>query len=524
MLRPPVYRDKMNREAFMYILTFDLGTGGLKASLFDEKLNNKFSLFTEYPTYFPKENFHEQKPADWWDALVSSTRAALKETHISPAQVARISLSGASLVPVLLDENNRPLCEYVPIWSDKRAADAADRFFRQIDEKEWYTTTGNGFPPACYPIFKLIWYRENQPEVYGKIAHVLGSKDYINFLLTGNMATDYSYASGSGFYDLRSKKYDKKYLEAAEIPDAWFPSPVASDSVIGSLTEESAAALGLTTETKVVCGGVDNACMALGAIGNADEKAYVSLGTSTWIAVNSALPLLDFKTKPYTFAHIDENLFTSAYSIFAGGNSLRWLRNMLYHQSGKAGSYADMCAEASRSPAGANGVMFHPGLAGGTGLDKSQYIRGGFLGLTLGTEICDLIRATLEGVAFNLRLCLDQLKILTGIDKEIYFSGGGSKNEFWLQIFADVFEHKIARTDAQQETASIGAAAAALKNLCGYKNYDFVNGLQKRNFTCLPDEDNVAKYKKLLPAFKRFNDIAAEYGEWIHNVLNGFAQ
>lgn len=502
----------------MYLLAFDLGTGGLKTSLFDENLNNVFSLFTEYETYYPRPLFHEQKPSDWWNAVVTSAKEIRKYGGITPESVACIALSGSSLVPVLLDAKNRLLSETVPIWSDKRAENEARDFFATIDENEWYTTTGNGFPAACYPLFKLLWHRKHRPELYRKTAHVLGSKDYINYLLTGTMATDYSYASGSGFYSLTERKYCERYLQAADIPLSLFPAPIPSHAVIGNLTSAASDALGLTKRTKVVCGGVDNACMALGAVGNTDKKAYVSLGSSTWIPVNTRRPLLDIATKPYTFAHLDENLFTSAYSIFSGGNSLRWLRDTVCAELPKETAYDLMCEAAKASPVGANGVMFHPALAGGTHLDKSQHIRGGFFGLTLATRKSDVIRATLEGIAFNLRLCLDRLQTLTPVEDEICFFGGGSKNDFWLSIFSDIFEHTVVRTTVEQDTASLGAAAAALRGIGNCKDYSFITGRQKRVFTHTPNKENVVQYKKLLPLFCTVGDMASEYGQSLYQI------
>lgn len=154
-----------------------------------------------------------------------------------------------------------------------------------------------------------------------KHARVAGSKDYINLLLTGNLCTDYSYASGSGVYDLRKQMYRKDFLRVANLKEDLFPQIVESHSIVGYITDEAAKFIGLKSGTAVACGGVDNGCMALGAVGAEEKKIYLSLGSSSWVPVNSRKPVLDFKTKPYVFAHIEKDMYTSAYSIFAGGSS-----------------------------------------------------------------------------------------------------------------------------------------------------------------------------------------------------------
>ncbi len=185
-----------------------------------------------------------------------------------------------------------------PIWSDTRSKQQTKAFFEKIPYSEWYTKTGNGFPAECYAVFKIMWYRDNEPELYAKTFKILGSKDYCNYRLTGKMLTDHSYASGSGVYDLLKNSYDEDYISASGIRRDLLPELVHAHDVIGHLTPEAAQMLGLTTDVKVVSGGVDNSCMALGARGT-NGRAYISLGSSSWIAVVSDAPLVDVQKKPF---------------------------------------------------------------------------------------------------------------------------------------------------------------------------------------------------------------------------------
>lgn len=207
-----------------------------------------------------------------------------------------------------LDSGGGLLREYVPIWSDTRPAQHAARFFDRFDPDEWYLITGNGFSREIYSVFKIMWHRDHEPDMFASTACILGSKDYINFRLTGRIATDHSYASGSGVYNLRQRRYDERLLAAIGLSPDLFPPIVEATASLGHL-QADAAALGLSQRVEVFCGGVDNSCMALGA-GNVREGAiYLSLGSSAWLAVSSAQPVVDLSVKPFVFAHVIPQMY-----------------------------------------------------------------------------------------------------------------------------------------------------------------------------------------------------------------------
>ena len=319
------------------ILAYDLGTGGNKASLYDAEGRCLASVFVAYETEYPQAGWHEQRPAAWWDSVVQSTRQLLAAGAADPRSIACLAISGHSLGCVPLAADGRLLRQATPIWSDKRPVAQAAGFFRRIDEARWYRLTGNGFPPPHYTVFKILWYRDHEPEMFRAIHKIVGTKDYINYKLTGRMATDYSYASGSGVYDLLAWDYCDELLAAAELPRSLLPEIVPSQQVLGPLTAEAAEQLGLPREVQVACGGVDNSCMALGARNVAEGRVYASLGSSSWIAVSSSRPLLDETARPYVFTHVVPGMFTSAVAIFSSGTSLKWVRDQLLRQSGRRG-------------------------------------------------------------------------------------------------------------------------------------------------------------------------------------------
>jgi xylulokinase len=308
------------------IISFDLGTGGNKASLYDVDGNCLATAFVQYNTQYPQVGWHEQRPADWWDAVVESTRRLLKSSSVDKNDIVCLGISGHSLGAVPVDKDGNLLRESTPIWSDIRAQKEVEEFFKEIDPDHWYLTTGNGFPAACYTIFKVMWYKNHEPKMWKKVHKILGTKDYINFKLTGKVFTDYSYASGTGIYNLKGWKYEESFIAASGISASVWSEIVPSTHIIGEVTPEIAKLLGLGSGVQVVCGGVDNSCMALGAKNIKDGRVYTSLGSSAWIAVSAEQPVLDKQYKPYVFAHVIPKMFTSAVSIFAAGSSFSWVK------------------------------------------------------------------------------------------------------------------------------------------------------------------------------------------------------
>lgn len=503
----------------MKIIAYDLGTGGAKASLYDETMRTLAKVFIEYETFYPSSGMHEQDIDDWWDTIAQSTRELLEKTNTAAEEVVCVSLSGASLVAIPMDKDRRPLMTRVPIWSDMRAQEETKEFFSRVDEEEWYMATGNGFPAPCYSLFKLMWLKKHRPDIFGQTAFVLGSKDYINFKLTGAVATDFSYASGTGAYDLRARRMKPEFLKAAGLPETIFPHPVASHTVVGRVTKEASETVGLCEGTQVVCGGVDNACMALGAVGAEEGKAYVSLGSSSWIPVNSSEPVLDFRKKPYVFAHIEEGLFTSAFSIFSGGSSLRWAREVLFADCGEENIYRRMDELAAGAAIGANGIFFNPSLAGGTSQDKSIHIRGAFVGLHLGTTREDMVRAVMEGIAYNLKLSLLHLREKVPVAEKILFCGGGSKSPFWMQMFADIFGMPVEKPNIDQDAASLGAAAIAARGIGLWQDYTPLNRIKQVERLYCPEPSAVAAYEEYFSLFAHINEVAADLGEYMSDKL-----
>ena len=491
------------------VLAYDFGTGGIKASVYRPDGECLVSHFATYETHYPRPGWHEQSTGDWWGATVEATRALLGEWDGSADSIAAIGISGHSLGLVALDANGDLLRENAIIWSDSRPDTQPAKFFADVSEEDWYMTTGNGFPASLYTAFKIMWLRDNEPEVFGKLSCVLGSKDYINYRMTGVMKTDYSYASGCGVWDLNRWRYSGKLLVAAGLDPSIFPDAGASSDVIGTLTASAAGELGLPASVKVVCGGVDNSCMALGARAFRDGDVYNSMGSSSWIAVTDSKPLLDVRSRPYVFAHIVPEKFTSAIGVFSTGSSFRWIKEQLCDYI----TFEAMLEHAAGSPLGAGGVMFLPSMAGGSSLDLSQNVRGGFVHLDLGATRGDMLRAAVEGIAMGQAVALKELEKLSPLSSEMLAVGGGARSDFWMQIYADMYAKSMIRSQVGQQAAALGAAAAALVGLGLWADYSPIGEIHKISSVIEPILENSADYDKQLAIFEKLNGYLCDVGD-----------
>ncbi len=485
------------------ILACDLGTGGVKASLYQEDGTLLEARFQSYPTNYLSEGRHEQRPEDWWGAVCATTRMLMKNRDA--AGVRAVSLSGFSMTAVPMGADGGLLTEWVPIWSDARAKRETDAFFEAIDEEAWYRLTGNGDPPELYPAMKLMWLRRNKPEIWRRTKKVLGSKDYVNYRMTGEMATDHSYASGSGVYDLMRQRLSGHLLEAAGLTKELFPEIVESHERIGRVTREAALEMGLNAGTPVMCGGVDNAMMALGTTGARRFTPYTSLGSSAWIAVTSETPVLDSVSRPFIFAFAQKGLYTSGVSIFAAGNALLWASEMLCPDCRAEERMARVNQLAEQSAPGANGVMFNPTLSGASPQEPSGALKGAFGGLTMGATRADLLRAVMEGVALSLDVCcLSALKKALPLGSDMFLTGGGGKSRLWMQIFSDIYGMNVLRSEAGQEAASRGAVMAALRGLGDVRDYQAFDEWLDAGERFCPNESHQEKYDQLRRDFARW--------------------
>lgn len=447
-----------------YILSHDLGTTGDKAALFSGDGRLIAAGFSAYPTFYPERGWAEQDPEGYWDAFCASTRSLIERAGIRPAEIAVVAFSGQMMAALPVDREGQALRRSI-IWADLRSTRQAEELSRRIGADRVYELTGHRLS-ASYSAAKIMWIREHEPEVYRRASKFLQAKDFIVLRLTGRAVTDYSDGSGMNLLDLKSLEWSEEMLEAAEIERSRLPDLLESTETAGKVSAEAARASGLAEGTPVVIGGGDGPCATCGAGVVRNGEAYIYLGTSTWMGLASDRPIIDPLKRTFTFCHFRRGLYMPAGTMQAGGGSFKWLRDVLGDaeaaaaEGAKVDVYDLLAMKAERAPCGADGLLFLPYLMGERSPLWDPEARGCFIGLTVRHTKDHLIRAVLEGVAFNIRLIQEAFAEQGVRGEAVRMIGGGARSRLWRKIFADVLERPVQRLNFIDEATSVGAAIA----------------------------------------------------------------
>ncbi|MBL7220622.1 MAG: xylulokinase [Phycisphaerae bacterium] len=487
-----------------YLLAHDLGTSGNKAALFDTDGQMVASQTSAYDTNFFNNNWAEQNPADWWRAVCESSRALL--TEIDPGDVACVALSGQMMGCLPVGADGEPLRPSM-IYCDQRATEQADRLTSEIGPEEFYAIVGHRIS-ASYSIEKLMWLKDNEPDTYAATAHMLNAKDYVNFKLTGQIATDYSDASGTNAFDLNTFKWSQPIVEAAGVSAAMLPETRPSTDILGKITSAAAGATGLVEGTPVAVGGGDGSCAAVGVGCVRAGMAYGYVGSSSWIALASEKPIVDPQMRTMNWAHVVPGYLHPAGTMQTAGSSYQWLKNEICRaEAAEAAAqdidpYALIDAQIADSPPGANGLVFLPYLMGERTPRWNPNARGALVGLTLAHKRADMLRAVLEGVTYNLCIIADIFRSHVPFDS-VTVIGGGAKGAVWRQMMADIYNCRIQKLNVLEEATSMGAAVTAGVGAGVFENFDAIDRFISIDSTCQPDADAAAQYEKIKPIFEK---------------------
>jgi xylulokinase len=485
-----------------YLLAHDLGTTGNKATLFTTEGKLVSSLTVPYDTRYFNKNWSEQDPADWWRAVCGSTRALAREVDVR--DIAAVCFSGQMMGCLCVDRDGRPLRPAI-LYSDQRAVRECGEILNRIDAREFYRITGHR-ASASYSAEKLMWVKNAEPEVYARTFKMLHAKDYLNFRLTGVMATEYSDASGTNLLDLKTRRWSEKLLDATGIDGEKLPVLTASTDVIGELTPEAAGETGLRAGIPVVAGGGDGLCAGVGVGSVKPGITYNYLGSSSWIATTTTEPIYDDRMRTFVWAHAVPGFVHPCGTMQTAGSSYAWLKNEICTQekasaaASGASPYELINAEIATSPPGANGLVFLPYLLGERTPRWNPDAKGALIGLTLAHTRADVLRAVMEGITLNLSIILDIFRARAPIS-EITVIGGGAKGEVWRRIMADVYQAEILKPDYLEEATSMGAAIIGGVGCGAFRDFDVADRFIRITDRVRPDQraaDVYAEAKALL--------------------------
>jgi len=501
-----------------YLLAHDLGTSGNKATLFSTDGKLIASRTCAYDTRYFDGNSAEQDPDDWWQAVCTSTRELLAD--VAPARIACVALSGQMMGCTPIDARGRVLRPSM-LYCDQRAQAQADRLSERLSADEFYRIVGHRVSPS-YSLEKLMWMKDNEPALFRRTHKTLCAKDYINFLLTGQLATDHSDASGTNAFDLTTFAWSDAVLAAAEIDPGLFPVVRPSTDLLGTITPKASSATGLLAGTPVAVGGGDGSCAGVGVGSVAPGGAYNYLGSSSWIALTSKTPIVDPQRRTMNWAHCVPGMLHCSGTMQAAGASYQWLKNTVctdeIRQAGLSATdvYALMNELIEQSRPGAGGLLFLPHMLGERTPRWNPNAKGAVVGLSLATRRGDLLRAVMEGITLNLGMIVEIFRQHVAIDS-IRVIGGGAKASIWRQMMADVYGCRIDKLNVVEEATSIGAAVIAGVAVGVFDGFDVVDRFVTVEESRDPNPATQAVYRRLMPLFDKcyhaladlFDELAA---------------
>lgn len=484
-----------------YLLAHDLGTSGNKATLFTAEGTLVKSVTYPYALHVEHGTWIDQDADAWWKAICESTQELLN--GISPADVAAVSFSGTMMACLCVDREGIALFPAM-IWADMRSMPQAAALAQRIDPKEFYHTTGHRLS-ASYTATKLMWIKENRPEIYKKTYKTLNVKDYILLKLTGAFLTDYSDASSTCLMDITQREWSEELVRLCGLDADKLPEMHSSVELAGRVTKQAATLTGLLEGTPVVIGGGDGACAAVGTGAVRPGIANCCMGTSSWISFASETPLFDDETMAtFNFAHIVPGYTLPCGTMQCGSGSLSWAVRELYRDvpKSKGEIYREINREVSRIPAGAEGLYYLPYLMGERSPRWNDKARGTFLGLTMNHSRAHMLRAVMEGVAMNLDIILETYRRNGAVIDSLIAVGGGARNESWLQILAEVMHIPVRLPNILEEATSMGAAITAGVGVGLYPDFNVIDRFLKITEELTPSGESDAVYAHAKQVFE----------------------
>lgn len=463
----------MSGVFMQYLLGIDIGTSACKVAVFDENGNVASSASGAYQVYYPHPGFAEQNPKEWWQAVCRAVKEALEKGNIRPADIAGIGIDGQSWSAIPVDKEGNVLAN-TPIWMDTRASKICRETGARIGEERIFDVCGNPFQPS-YTTPKILWYKEQMPEVYSRMDKILQSNSFIAFKLTGSMTQEVSQGYGHHCFSMRTGTWDKEMCRELGIDPGILPDIFACHDVVGTVTEKAAAECGLIPGIPVTAGALDAACGTLGAgvihPGETQEQGGQAGGMSICLDTYKADPRLILSY------HAVPGQWLIQGGTVGGGGVMRWLEQQFGDYERIQGKELGKSAlelfneSAENVPAGSEGMVFLPYMSGERSPIWDPDAKGVFYGLDFSKTKGHFIRAAMEGVALSLRHNLDVAGQAGAYAQELRAMGGSANSLLWTQIKADVTGKRIVVPSTDHAT-TLGAVILAGVGVGVYKDFE----------------------------------------------------
>jgi len=496
------------------ILTFDVGTTAIKTCLFDKALSC-LAIRTDEYTLSTENGTVELDSAVYWNTICHAVAEIKKDAPDATVQAICLTTQGETMIPVT--EDGTALHRAV-VWLDDRAKTQAEQIAKILPNKTMYDLTGvtdmNGF----VPLPKLLWFKQEQPEIYAKAYKFLLVEDFVINRLTGKFVTEKSLLTSTAYYDIRNDRYWTEILDQLGLDVEKLPEILDCGGFVGTLCEKAQKELGLGAEVKVFAGAMDQIAASIGGGGMQDGVITATVGTA--MVLTSAITSMDECTDESLIVYrgIQDNQYAIVPLCSTAGAVFKWYKDQCSadvvnacRESGKD-PYDVLCEEASGVAPGADGVIHLPYFCGSLQPALLPDAKGVFFGLGLTTNHASMTRAVLESIGYMLRENLEMLKTFGISPRRVHFFGGGAKNPIWNQIIADITGVELVLLE-QSECGSLGAAMMGAVSMGWYDTIAAAQTQNKAKHIVYPNAelkdtyDNVymryqTLFKTLTPMFK----------------------
>jgi xylulokinase len=464
-----------------------------------------------HPFASPQPGWAEQDPRDWWRACGIAVKKAVQKSGLRSEEITCVGFSGQMHGAVMLDANGEVVRPAL-IWCDQRTQKQSLELSEKFSTEKLIQLTCN--PPLTnFTLTKLLWVRENEPQLWARVRYAMLPKDYVRFRLTGDRAIDQADASGTLLLDVAKRKWSREVLSGTGIDESFLPKLYESPEVCGKLNQAGASVTGLKVGTPVVAGAGDQAA---GAVGMGIVRAGVvsaTIGTSGVVFAATDRPALDPRGRLHTFCHAIPGRWHVMGVTQAAGLSLRWFRDTFglarNAAPGDRDPYEFLSEEAAAAAPGAEGLLWAPYLMGERTPHLDPKARGALVGITPSHHRGHIIRAILEGVAFSLKDSFSIFEEMKVPVTRIRLGGGGARSGLWRQIQADVYAHEVEIVEAE-EGAAYGAAILAAVGARHFASVDEACDAVIRVASRVPPnssssvtlQETYATYRRLYPALR----------------------
>lgn len=496
-----------------YMIGVDIGTTSTKSVLYDEHGRFITKQNVGYDLHTPTIDVAEENPDVLFEAVLKTVKDVVRVSDIAKENIKFIAFSAQMHSLIAMDAQNERLTETIT-WADNRASHYAHLIQSEHQGLEIYKRTGTPIHPMS-PLSKIFWMKYEQPDIYRQTAQFVDIKTYIFYQLFGRYVMDHSMASATGMFNLAQLDWDEQALQLLGIDPSHLPELVPTTHILTGMKAQYANFMGIDAETPIIVGASDGVLSNLGVNSYKEGEIAATIGTSGAIRTVIPQPKTDEKGRIFCYV-LDRDHYVIGGPVNNGGVILRWLRDELCDsevnqaQTLKKDAYDVLAQMANTIKPGSEGLIFHPYFVGERAPLWNADARGSFFGLTLSHTRAHLIRATFEGILYNLyTVYLALTDVMKATPVNIKATGGFANSPFWRQMMADIFNMEVTVPESY-ESSCLGACVLGLKALGDIEDFSIVENMVGTVNAHQPDQEAAQVYQQLINIFINISDALAE--------------